>query len=212
MFGPLPPRTAKSSLQSNWNSFLRTDDQGYEGAATCRLLLSLPISLPAPGNRSGSAVRPVKTESHKVSMQLFQPPLLLARHTSASRNLVDRYLLPQRHASDYIQKTPYVPLHCPLCASRSVERVTWLKSQRKSTRNRSAKLIPALIVNRDLECARGSRLMNATGTNLIGKTKVIWSIGVFETVLLDWSVFRQTFSLICHQAGSPQHKWRQFSV
>lgn len=57
----------------------RAKRQWYEGAAPCRLLLSLPIGPPVTRKSRDPIVGPVKSENHQISMHLLQRPPLLAR-------------------------------------------------------------------------------------------------------------------------------------
>jgi len=56
----------------------RAEDQRNEGAASCGLLLALPIYPPLPGKGRDPARGPGEAECHKVGMELLQRPALLA--------------------------------------------------------------------------------------------------------------------------------------
>lgn len=57
----------------------RTKQQGDEGAAACRLLISLPIGPPVTCKSRNPSVGPVKAENHQIGMHLLQCPPLFAR-------------------------------------------------------------------------------------------------------------------------------------
>jgi hypothetical protein len=58
--------------------FARLEYQGNESAAAGRLVLPLPMLLPAAGKRRNTTVRPLEPEGHQVRMQLLDCPPLLA--------------------------------------------------------------------------------------------------------------------------------------
>ena len=52
--------------------------QRHEGAAPCRLLISLPIGPPVARKRGDPAVGPIEPENHQIRMHLLQRPSLFA--------------------------------------------------------------------------------------------------------------------------------------
>jgi|GEM_PF-5960119 len=78
-----PPSTAKS--QNHWNGpvelecLARAKRQWHKGAASRRLLLSLPIGPPVTRKSRDPAIGPVKPEHHQIGMQLLACSPLLAR-------------------------------------------------------------------------------------------------------------------------------------
>ena len=49
--------------------FPQAKRQGHEGAASCRLLFSLPLDAPVTRKSRDPAVRPGKSENHQIGMQ-----------------------------------------------------------------------------------------------------------------------------------------------
>ena len=77
--GALAAQNGKILAPIELEGFPRAKDQWHEGAASCRLLLPLPITPPIPCKSRDTAVGPVKPEQHQIGMQLLQRSPLLAR-------------------------------------------------------------------------------------------------------------------------------------